>query len=184
MKIGVGIITYNRPELLRKCLNSLIPAEIHELVIINDGDPLPYDIGSGVLIENEVNLGVGKSKNRVLKYLIDRGCDYLFLIEDDIYIKDVSVFNKYIEASKITGIEHFNFSQHGMMNKSWPEGKPNPRVVIDYGVIKLPLYPHCVGAFSFYTRNCIEQVGYIDEKYFNAFEHVDHTYEIIQARFY
>lgn len=181
MKIGVGIVTYNRPELLRKCLNSLIPAEIHELVIINDGGPLPYDIGNGVLIENNVNQGVGKSKNKALKYLIDSGCDYLFLIEDDIYIKDVSVFGKYIEASKVTGIQHLNFSQHGVMNKLWPEGKPAPRIIIDYGAIKLPLYPHCVGAFSFYTRDCIEQAGYIDENYFNAFEHVDHTYEIIKA---
>jgi len=68
-----------------------------------------------------------------------------------------------------------------MMNKSWPGGKPNPRVIIDYGKIKLPLYPHCVGAFSFYTRTCIKQVGLIDEAYYNAFEHVDHTYRIIKA---
>lgn len=181
MKIGVGIITHNRPELLRKCLNSLIPAQVNEIVVVNDGKPLPFDIGNGVLIENEVNLGVGKSKNKALKYLMEKGCDYLFLIEDDIYIKDVSVFSKYIEASKLTGIQHFNFSQHGMMNKSWPAGTPNPRIVIDYGKIKLPLYPHCVGAFSLYTRKCIDKIGIIDERYYNACEHVDHTYEIIKA---
>jgi len=181
MKIGVGIITYNRPELLRKCINSLIPAQIDEVIVINDGSPLPFDVGNGKLIENETNLGVGKSKNKALSYLMEKGCDYLFLIEDDIFIKDISVFERYIESSKITGIQHFNFSQHGMMNKSWPGGKPNPRVIIDYGKIKLPLYPHCVGAFSFYTRTCIEKVGLIDEAYYNAFEHVDHTYRIIKA---
>jgi len=181
MKIGVGIITYNRPELLRKCLNSLIPAQIDEIVIINDGNPLPFDISTGQLIENKTNLGVGKSKNKALSFLLEKGCDYLFLIEDDIFIKDVSVFERYIEASKITGIQHLNFSQHGMMNKSWPGGTPNPRLIIDYGKIKLPLYPHCVGAFSFYTRACIEKVGLIDEAYYNAFEHVDHTFRIIKA---
>lgn len=181
MKIGVGIITYNRPELLRKCINSLITAQINEVVVINDGNPLPFDIGNGKLVENETNLGVGKSKNKALSYLTEKGCDYLFLIEDDIFIKDISVFERYIEASKITGIQHFNFSQHGMMNKSWPGGIPNPRVIIDYSKINIPLYPHCVGAFSFYTRACIEQVGLIDESYYNAFEHVDHTYRIIKA---
>jgi len=180
MKIGVGIITYNRPELLHKCLNSLIPAQIDDVVVINDGNPLPFDIGNGKLIENEINLGVGKSKNKALSYLIEKECDYLFLIEDDIFIKDISVFERYIEASKITGIQHFNFSQHGVMNKSWPGGNPNPRIIIDYGKIKLPLYPHCVGAFSFYTRKCIDSVGFIDEFYYNATEHLDHTYNIIQ----
>ena len=181
MKIGVGIITYNRPELLRKCVNSLIPAQIDEVVVVNDGNPLPFDIGNGKLIENKTNLGVGKSKNKALSYLMEKGCDYLFLIEDDIFIKDISVFERYIEASKITGIQHFNFSQHGMMNKSWPGGNPNPRIIIDYSKIKLPLYPHCVGAFSFYTRKCLDNIGLIDERYFNACEHVDHTYEIIKA---
>jgi hypothetical protein len=46
--------------------------------------------------------------------------------------------------------------------------------------VKLPLYPHCVGAFSYYSRKCLETVGYIDQRYYNACEHVDHTLEVIK----
>jgi hypothetical protein len=73
------------------------------------------------------------------------------------------------------------------MNKTFDGKKtPNPRTIIDYcahgvPILKVPLYPHCVGAFSYYSKSCLETVGLIDESYFNACEHVDHTYAIINA---
>jgi glycosyltransferase involved in cell wall biosynthesis len=153
---------------------------------VNDGDKIECPGYNYYFHNNEVNLGVGKSKNIALKHLLNKGCDHIFLIEDDIFILDPSVFERYIEASKITGIQHFNFSLHGVMNKKWeqrafPDVIPNPRVIIDYKSVKIPLYPHCVGAFSYYSRECLETVGLIDEKFYNACEHVDHTYKIIKA---
>ena len=180
-KIGVGVITYNRVDNLKKLTNSLNDCFIDELVIINDGDPVEdFELTFGKWIDNGSNLGVGKSKNKALKYLYESGCDHLFLIEDDIFIKNKNVFEKYIESSKISGIQHFNYSQHGVMNKSWPDGKANPIMIIDYGDVKIPLYLACVGAFSYYSRRVIDEVGYLDERYYNACEHVDHTYEIIK----
>lgn len=182
-KIGLGIVTYNRVNNLNKLINSLDKCEsiIDELIVVNDGDPLiDFNLKQGKLIENESNLGVGKSKNKALKYLYESNCDHLFLIEDDIFIKNKNVFKRYIESSKISGIQHFNYSQHGVMNKSWPSGNANPIMIIDYGTLKIPLYPAAVGAFSYFSKLCIEKAGYFDERYYNACEHVDHTYEIIK----
>jgi len=182
-KIGIGIIAGFRDELYRKCLVSIPDLIVEEIIVVNDNPNSTYEklLSETKIINNDTNLGVGKSKNKALQYLLDSGCEHIFLIEDDIFVKNVDVFEKYIKASKITGIQHFNFSQHGMMNKSWPGGQPNPRVVIDYKYAKLPLYPHCVGAFSYYSRRCLETVGLIDERYYNACEHVDHTLEIIKS---
>lgn len=180
-KVGCGIVTYNRPALLKKLYDSL-PAEIIDcVVIINDGEVYPefsaYD--SEVFFNNETNLGVGKSKNRALSRLMDAGCEHLFLIEDDIYIKSPEVFELYILTSTLTGIQHLNYSQHGLMNKT-PSGEANAVYRIDYGNgINLPLYRHCVGAFSYYSRRSLEAAGLMDETYHNAFEHVDHTLAII-----
>jgi glycosyltransferase involved in cell wall biosynthesis len=180
-KVGCGIVTYNRPALLKKLYDSL-PAEIIDrVVIINDGDVYPefsaYD--SEVFFNNETNLGVGKSKNRALSRLMDAGCEHLFLIEDDIYIKSPEVFELYILTSTLTGIQHLNYSQHGLMNKT-PSGEANAVYRIDYGNgINLPLYRHCVGAFSYYSKRSLEAAGLMDETYHNAFEHVDHTLAII-----
>jgi GT2 family glycosyltransferase len=183
-RIGVGIVTYNRPHLLQKLLNSLNYCNFVDLIIVNDGDRIDNLEGwNYYLVNNPTNLGVGKSKNVALRHLLDKGCEHIFLIEDDIFIKDETVFHKYIEASKVSGIQHFNFSQHGVMNKMNNGGSltPNPRLVIDYNTSKIAFYPHCVGAFSYYSRTCLEEVGLIDEDYYNACEHVDHTYGIIKA---
>lgn len=186
-KIGVGVITYNREELFWKCWDTLerCGSIIDEVVVINDGKPYSveptfYSAPQTAIYTN--GIGVGRAKNSALKYLKEHKCDHIFLIEDDIFIKNPKVFEKYIETSKITGIQHLNFSQHGVMNKTFDGQKnPNPKVIVDYGKITLPLYPHCVGAFSYYSRKCLETVGFIDERYYNACEHVDHTYEIIKA---
>jgi GT2 family glycosyltransferase len=184
-KVGVGIVTYNRPRQFTQLYDSLsLNVVIDAGIVVNDGDEIPFNkVGDWKFVQNERNLGVGKSKNIALQYLLDEGCDYIFLIEDDIYVKDPTVFSRYVEASQATGIQHFNYSQHGMMNKSWPGGEPAPRTTLNYDSANLciPLYPHCVGAFSFYTRTCLEQVGLLDERYYNACEHVDHTLSIIKA---
>lgn len=178
-RIGVGIVTCNRQKHLQILLDSLHGCNWLEMIVINDGEPVSMDGWNYYIDDNDVNLGVGKSKNRALRHLLNIGCDHIFLIEDDIFVKDPLVFQAYINASKKSGIQHFNYSQHGIANKN-PNGDPSPRYIIDYDGSEVAFYPHCVGAFSYYSRKCLEECGLMDEKYYNACEHVDHTYEIIK----
>ena len=180
MKIGVGVITCNRPEFCRVCLNSLPKSKIDELVIVNDGSSLPFDLSFGHEIKNETNLGVGKSKNKAMQYLLDKGCDYIFIIEDDMKLIDGNIFKAYINASKETGIQHFMFAYHGPANKNGISGGlPSPRKVIEYpSGLKISLNQHCVGAFCMYTKEALQDVGLFDTEFNNAFEHVHHSYAL------
>lgn len=181
MKIGLGIITCNRPHLLEKLLRSINGCNWAEMIVINDGDPVKIDGFNYYIHDNERNLGVAKSKNKALKHLMAMGCEHIFLIEDDMYIKDESIFDKYIEASEKSGIHHLMFGYHGPANKNGiSHGKPCPRLVVDYGDFSLAFNQHCVGAFCYYSRKCLEDVGLIDEKFRNAFDHVSHSYELAQ----
>lgn len=199
-KIGIGIITCNRPDYLKGLIKSLFLCDeyIDELVVVNDGQPIKnVELFKGELIQNKNNLGVGKSKNKALKYLLDKDCDFIFLIEDDIIILDKEVFNKYIQASKITGIQHFNYGPGTPFNRKQnkqfdlhnrhelsQDSEPDPRLVIDYGKTKIALYTHVAGMFSFFTKNVLQTVGLIDENFYNAWDHVDHTYRIIKAGYH
>ena len=41
-RIGVAIITYNRPDFFKKCYDSIPQDRIDELLIVNDGSNLPF----------------------------------------------------------------------------------------------------------------------------------------------
>jgi GT2 family glycosyltransferase len=204
-RIGVGIVTCNRLDYLRGLLASLEQCSntIDKLVIVNDGEPitsfsdLKFPILNTEWFNNPQNLGVGKSKNRALKLLLDDECDYIFIIEDDMVVLDSTVFDKYIEAYKQSGIHHFNYGPGSPFNRKQDiqfdlhnrhllkqDSEPNPKLIVDYKTIKISLFEHTVAMFSFFTKEALESVGLIDEDFYNAWEHVDHTYRIIKAGYH
>lgn len=162
-RIGVGIVTCNRKSGLLRLWNSLPKQQIDALIIVNDGKhEAEYHSLQATLVENPQNQGVGYSKNTALRYLLTQNIDHFFLIEDDIYLKDPQVFERYIAASEETGIQHFNFGLHGPYNVD-EQGLPRPRLQVNYASFCLPLYPSCVGAFSYYSRRCLQKAGLMDE---------------------
>lgn len=120
----------------------------------------------------EENHGVAYAKNWLIEELMKRGCDYIFIMEDDIEILDRKAIVGYLAAHKLTNIPHLNFHGHGdnlVMNYLWKDGP-------------LVFWPNAVGAWSFYTRECIEQVGLMDENFHNAYEHIEHSWRIYKGK--
>lgn len=183
MKIGVAIITCNRQSMFSKCLNSIPVHKVDELVVVNDGDDLTQEILTHIIKTN--GGGVGVAKNAAMQYLLDKDCDYLFIIEDDMLIKREDIFDAYIAASKATGIQHMMFAYHGPANKNGISGgPPHPRVCIEYSTgLKIALNQHCVGAMCMYTKQSLESVGLFDTTFHNAFEHVHHSYLLCKQGF-
>ena len=199
-KIGICVSTCDRPYYLKKCINSIIGVDA-TLCICDDGHKKVRDDFPSihVLRTKKPRSGVAVNKNMGLRYLLDKGCDYIFMIEDDCIIKDHTIFVKYIEASKVTGIQHFNFGPGSPWNRKQDDktlkgdlskrmlanqdGDPSPRMVVEYdkaGDITICLYEHIVGMLSFFTRKGLDKVGLYDEDFYNAWEHVEHTYRFIQ----
>ena len=167
MRIGVGIITCNRPDYLKGLLDTLEQCydTIDELAIVNDGKPLDnFNLKKGVWLNNPENLGVGKSKNKAMRHLLDQKCDYIFIIEDDMLILNKDIFIKYIDAHKASGIHHFNYGPGSPFNRKQSiqfdlhnrhllnqNSEPNPKMILDYGTSKISLFEHTVAMFSFFT---------------------------------
>lgn len=200
-KIGVGIITHERPDYLKALLNSIEPCKgFIELVVVNDGKPMDgLSLSYGTFLQNKKNIGVAKSKNKALRFLLERECDFFFLIEDDMLIKDCSVFEKYVQAHLVSGIHHFNYGPGSPFNRKQDikqfdlhnrhllnsNSLPNPKLIVDYKVCKIALYEHTVAAFSFFTKTLLEQnLGYMCEDFDNCWEHVSSTNYIIKAGYH
>ena len=178
-KIGLGIVTCGREEMFKQCVNS-IPACVDTLVVVNDATPYDkssYPSNVKEVIQNSKHKPVGSSKNALLRYLIQDDVDHLFIMEDDVYVKDPTVFEKYIKTAETTGIWHMNMGYHGPAN--FKNGIPAPRQIVDYGNgIELALNLHVVGAFSYYLRGIIKNIGYMDDRFINAWDHCQHTARI------
>lgn len=186
LKIGLGIVTYNAPERLQKSAFTVPAGLVDKFVIVNDGTGDRYNSEcypkEAEVIVHPKNLSVACAKNTALRTLIQAGCEYLFIMEDDILIKNPNVFETYIKASEKSGCWHLNYALHGPGNFD-ANHNPNPRQVIDYGDgVELGFYQHCVGAFSTYLKNMIRHVGYMDERFnTNSWEHVEHSLRIVKA---
>ena len=180
-KIGIGVITCNRKNFFTKCIKSIKKEWYDEIVAINDGG-VPLRHSTMNIINNPKNLGVGKTKNKALKYLLEKNCEHIFLVEDDVVFKK-NVFKKYIEASEKTKVKHFNYCLHGHDNKRNGE-KPNPRILFEIKGIRIALYFNVYGACSYYHKSVLDNIGLIDEEYYNAMEHVDHTMEAIEKGYH
>jgi GT2 family glycosyltransferase len=179
-KIGVGLITCDRPEFFKISYDSLCDATNNqniEHVVVNDGET-DVVVNQEKYIKTKGKTGVAKAKNLALKYLLQKGCTHIFLMEDDIQITNFGVFEAYIEASKTTGIKHFNYALHGNHNMD-RFGNPTIRKTVKYPNtdISIDLYPNVLGAFSYYHIDVLKDVGLMDEDYYLSMEHVDHTYK-------
>jgi len=182
-KIGVGIVTYNAPERIKQSAFKI--PNVDKLVIVNDGTPYSSDCypKNAEVITHSKNLSVGCAKNSAMRYLVHEGCDHIFIIEDDILVENDKVFETYINAAYKSGLYHLMFGYHGPANMN-PNNQtiPFPRQVIDYGDgVEIAFNGNCVGAFCYYLKGLIRNIGYMDERFKNAWEHIDHSYRIVKA---
>jgi hypothetical protein len=177
-KIGVGILTYKRPEYYSQVLNAIPKHKIDYLTIVNDGDKSYVNEKDGdTVILNKKQLGVSKSKNLILKSLIEIGkCEHLFIMEDDMIIKDKNVFSEYIKAANSTGIHHLCYEKcaNNAENLKYSYELSNG--------VKIGFYTNPQAPFMYINAKLIEKLGYFDEKYMNAFEHIDFAYNLIKNK--
>jgi hypothetical protein len=177
-KIGVAIITFNRPEYYKKVLEKIPKNKIDHLIVVNDGNNIyAKDTDADCVIKNNNQLGVAKSKNIALKVLIEKyECEYLFIVEDDVIILDENVFDVYIDTANVFGIHHLNFEKVAGNEKTLKYSYEAP------SGHSIGVYHNPQGAFSFLHSNIIKKLGYFDENYINAFEHIDLEYNLAKNK--
>lgn len=109
--IGIGISTYNRPEAFLSCMNSVAKYAPRGafLFVADDGSTSDYTMEfecaakNGFRVFRGAHGNVARNKNRLLKAMMNAGCEHLFLIEDDMKIMHEGAFRDYIKGSKKMG---------------------------------------------------------------------------------
>lgn len=94
MKVFVIIVTYKGKQWYDRCFGSLRLSTIPVQTIVvdnasNDGtvEYIREHYPEIHLIESSENLGFGKANNLALRYALEQGCDYVFLLNQDTWIE-------------------------------------------------------------------------------------------------
>lgn len=97
-KIFVIIVTYKGHQWYERCFTSLRTSEIPVQTVVidnasNDGtvEYIREHFPEIHLIESQENLGFSRANNLGMRYALDNGCDYVFLLNQDAWIEPNSI---------------------------------------------------------------------------------------------
>lgn len=172
-KIGVGIVTYNSEDYFKTLYNSLPLEKIDEIVVVNGGNPYKGEYESH-WIQHNTNCYPAICRNDAISFLLNRKCEHIFIIEDDMIIKRDDIFEKYIEASKISGIKYFSFVS--MSPDCGHPFKRTPRLIVNYPKdVNICFYRNMCNEFTYHHASCYEKVGLYDTQFRDPFD-IDMAY--------
>jgi hypothetical protein len=145
MKTGIGIVT--------------TPARM-----VDEGVARFKQPETDLFIHNDVErVGVGVSRNRCIKTLYDAGCDWLFILDDDVRVI-------------ASGFERYFIEQATAHDIHWlglPEIFKSRFVCNDREMI---WFDACIGAFHFMSRHAVETVGYFNAGAYDGYGWEDAAY--------
>ncbi len=152
-RIFVIIVTYKGQRWYDKCLGSLRESIIPIQTIIVDNSPGEEDANyirtnfpEVHLIKTNENLGFGRANNLGMRYALDNGCDYVFLLNQDTWIEPNSIaelveIHKENSEYSLLSPMHIN-PQNSMLGMLLDDGSLNYKILSDYYVNDVKkLYP-------------------------------------------
>lgn len=168
-KIGVGITTYNSENYFNTLFDSLKDIEmIDELVVVNGGEKYKNSYQCDWIQHNK-NRYPSICRNDCISFLMNKECEHIFIIEDDMIIKNKDIFKKYIEASKISGLKYFSYVS--MSEKAGHPGNRTPVLQVNYNENNaISFYQNMCNEFTYHHKSCFVQCGLYDGKMRDLFD--------------
>jgi glycosyltransferase involved in cell wall biosynthesis len=176
--VGVGIITYNRQQILGDTID-----RVREFTRCPDAALVVADDGSSdgtlellrekqVPVITGVNMGIAWNKNRAL-FLLSRmlDCETVILLEDDTQPSRAGWEAEWIDASRRWGHVNFAGSWMHVHSDSGAGTAADPMRSI-----------HVTAQCAAYSRNSLTYGGYFDSRFKGyGHEHVEHTRRLVRV---
>ena len=191
------IVTYNGEKYIDKCLKSLESSSypLNIIVIDNNSQDNTVDIIDGnypnvELLSLETNVGFGMANNIGIQLAYNRGADYFFLLNQDVFVQVTSLFDL-ISISK-------NHPNYGILSPIHLNGKGDQ---FDYLFSIMALTPISLKLFTdlhlnqelkdvynsnfvnaaawLLTKSCIEQIGGFDPLFYHYGEDEDYANRVL-----
>jgi glycosyltransferase involved in cell wall biosynthesis len=177
-RIGIGIVTYNRLEVLKTTIDrvrrlTLSPSV--DWVVADDGSSdgtIAWLRANHVPMVGGVNMGIAWNKNRAL-FLLSKvlSCATIILLEDDTYPTEPGWETPWVEAVRRWG--HINLATPHMED----------RILSGAGTPEDPfLCPVVTGQCTAFSRESLLFGGYLDSRFKGyGYEHGEHSRRLVRA---
>lgn len=194
-KIFVIIVTYKGHRWYERCFTSLRDSEypVQTLVIdnaSNDGtvEYIRENFPEIHLIESKENLGFGRANNIGMRYALDHGCDYVFLLNQDAWLDSpdtlktlVDIYNDHPEYGILSPM-HLNVKKDGLMMEYFCRRPDNKKLIEDLYLNQLTdiydtKYIHA--AAWMLSRKTLEVVGGFNPIFYHYEEDGDYLNRVI-----
>lgn len=215
--VAVIILNWNRKNDTLETISSLAKSDTSgfklEIVVVDNGSSdasaeafRKLKMKNLKLIENGRNLGFAKGNNVGMKYALEKGYDYIALLNDDTIVDKDLVKNIFLEheknekagaiSPKIYFAKGFEFHKKyrkdelGKViwyvggNIDWDNVYGSNRGVdeVDHGQFEKTIETDfTTGCFVMYKAESLKKVGLYDERYFAYFEDSDHAQRFKKA---
>ena len=201
-KIGIVTITYNSADVLSPFLEC-IWKQSHQNFILYVIDNSSTDSTLEILekeqdsrlqlIKNESNFGVARANNQGIKKAIEKGCNQILIINNDVEFEDALIEKLLqVQSDKNCSLISPKMMFHHNKNLIWYAGSwfvkskgflPLHRGMgeIDKGqydeIKEIEYAPTCC---LLAKKEIFEDIGFMDEKYFVYFDDTDFSYRIFK----
>lgn len=195
-KVVILVLNWNRKEITCACLDSLKNLEYdnYEVLVIDNGskdgseEEIRVRYPWAGLLQNGENLGFAEGNNRGIKWALQNGADYIFLINNDTVIDEHCV-SRLVDAAEwnssfgILGPIAYEYGSwaeplssglhlHWGSNWVWPFkwGNVNEMLASEEELFPFDLIQ---GDAFFVRRSVFEKIGFFDPRFFLFFEEYD-----------
>ncbi len=197
-KVVIIIVTYNRLNVLKDCILSLLKTryENYKIVIVDnaskDGttDAIQSFFPSVKIIRNEKNLGYTGGNNKGIKWALNQNCDYIMILNDDVVVEPDFIKNlvNVAQGDRRIGLACPKLLCFEIPTKFFKEyGGYNYYLGINRQPLLKTNYPTEIelvpGASILIRKETIQKIGLMDENFFLYFDEGDLCYRTKKAGF-
>lgn len=143
-KLFVIVVTYKGLQWYDRCFGSLRESTMPVQTVVVDNTPGDEDaeyikahFPAVHIIKTEENLGFGRANNLGMRYALDNGCDYVFLLNQDAWLdtpdaleKLVDIYEKHPEYGILSPM-HLNIKKDGLVMEFFCRQPNNQKLIGD-----------------------------------------------------
>jgi GT2 family glycosyltransferase len=194
--VAIIILNWNGINDTLECLESVrqIQYDNFSIVVVDNGseDDSCLQIRNNYpevkLIENRANLGFAEGNNVGIRYALDQGADFVFLLNNDTVV-DPLIVTELLAAARINdddGIYGAKIYYYSEPEKIWYAGAwwDNDNCQFSHSnadITEVVVTDYVCGCTMFISRKTLEIIGLMDPVFFLTYEETDWCYRALRS---